>query len=182
MFQAAFQKSGHGVRGSIESCGDLGQGAALPVVQDKGLALRLGEPGQGIGQMDGLLVPHGLLAGRRLLGGQPSSQAGRRASRDRPRSDALERCLASAAPGPGSRRPRCGPGSPAATPPAPRRLCPGTGRASDRPREASAARDPKDPAGPSIGAKLHARQQVQVIAELFQTRRIGKITCFHRES
>ncbi len=163
----------------IEPSGDLGEGAALPVVQDQGLALGTGKPGQRIRQQNGLLVPHGLLAGCRLLR-RPATLPGRPTRLPvRPRAIALGRSRASAVPAPGSHPPCFGPGSSAATLHAPRRLGPGIGRASDRPREASAARDPKDRSAAPRGAQLHPGQDVQVIAEPFETRGIGKIRWFH---
>ena len=88
MLQAALEESAHGIRCPIESYGNLGQGAALPVVQEEGLALGVGDSSQRIGHVDGQLVPHGLLAGRRLLGDQPGPEAVRRGIQF-----CLQRCL-----------------------------------------------------------------------------------------
>ena len=69
MMQAAFEEPTGGISRPIELHCDFGQGAALPVVQEKGLALRVGEPRQCIGQLDGQLMTHRLFAGCRLIGG-----------------------------------------------------------------------------------------------------------------
>ena len=74
--QPALEQPCHGGGSAIQAGTDLGQREPLTMAQHQGLALdfRLGR--QGIGQVDGLLLALGLLAGRGLLGRQPGAEAG----------------------------------------------------------------------------------------------------------
>ena len=78
LLQAAAQQAGDGRLGASQGRGDVGHRAVAQVVHLDDDALVLRQLGQGAGQAEQLLLTADPLAGRRLIGGQPRLDAGRR--------------------------------------------------------------------------------------------------------
>ncbi len=78
VLEPAMKQARHGRLGRSELGGDLGQRPALQVMQLDRAALALGERGQSFGHSQQLFLANGMLARRRLIGGEPLFQARRR--------------------------------------------------------------------------------------------------------
>jgi hypothetical protein len=70
------QERSHSAVASAHQPGDFGDGMTTEVVQLHGLALVRRQPGERLSQAEQLLVAHGLLAGRGLIGGEPGFEPG----------------------------------------------------------------------------------------------------------
>ena len=77
-FRPAPQQSGDGRLGALQSGADVGHGDAAQVVHLDDDALVFRQLGQGAGQAQEVFLTADPLAGRRLVGGQPRLDAGRR--------------------------------------------------------------------------------------------------------